>query len=154
MTALKLIGVIGSGDCDDETSALAYAVGKGIAEAGFALVCGGLGGVMESACKGAVAAGGLTVGILPGESPEHANPYVKVRIATGMGIARNTIIVRTACSIIALSGGAGTLSEMAFAVKSGTPVVSLKSFAPFPEIVKVESPAEAVAKAIALAQLS
>jgi len=148
----KLIGVIGSGSPETEAMELAYQVGKGLAEAGYGLICGGLGGVMEAACRGAAEHGGLTVGVLPGESPEQANPYVKVRIATGMGVARNAIIVRSSRAVIAVKGGPGTLSEISFSVQLGVPVVSLKSFAVFPEIVQVGDPSEAVARAIELAR--
>jgi uncharacterized protein (TIGR00725 family) len=142
-----LVGVIGAGTCDDETRRLAYQVGRYIAEAGWGLVCGGLGGVMEGACQGAADAGGLTIGILPGDSPDTANAYVKVPIATGMGIARNAIIVRSARVAIAVSGRFGTLSEIAFCLKLGVPVISLKSHAVSPEIIQVKTAEEAVEKA-------
>jgi uncharacterized protein (TIGR00725 family) len=128
MAAVKTIGVIGAGSCDDATTRIAYDIGKGIAGAGYALVCGGLGGVMEAACHGASDADGLTIGILPGDTIAGANPYVKLPIATGLGIARNVIIVRSSRALIAISGGPGTLSEIAFALQLGVPVVSLKSF--------------------------
>jgi uncharacterized protein (TIGR00725 family) len=147
-----LVGVIGAGECDDEIRGLAYQVGRNIAKAGWGLICGGLGGVMEAACHGACDAGGLTIGILPGESPHSANPYVKVPIATGMGIARNAVIVRSSRAAIAVSGGHGTLSEIAFCLQLGVPVISLKSHAVSPEIVQVETPQEAVARAAGFIQ--
>lgn len=146
----ELIGVIGSGGPDREAADLAYQVGRGIAEAGFGLICGGLGGVMEAACRGAVEGGGLTVGILPGNDPAEANPFVAIPIATGMGVARNVIIVRSALVLIAVKGGPGTLSEVAFAVQLGVPVVSLKSYELFDEIISASDPAQAVAQAVAL----
>ncbi|MBW1983037.1 MAG: TIGR00725 family protein, partial [Deltaproteobacteria bacterium] len=104
----SIIGVIGAGQCDQEIYHLARAVGREIARKGAILICGGLGGVMAAAAEGAADAGGLTVGILPGESTRDANPYIQVPIATGMGQARNVIIIHTADVLIAISGGAGT----------------------------------------------
>ena len=147
MKNVILVGVIGAGECDDEIRELAYQVGYNIAKAGWGLVCGGLGGVMEGACHGASDAGGLTIGILPGDMPDTANPYVAVPIATGMGIARNAIIVRSARVAIAISGRFGTLSEIAYCLQLGVPVISLKSHAVSPEIIQVNSPEEAVEKA-------
>ncbi len=142
-----LVGVIGAGECNDEIRGLAYRVGSHIARAGWGLVCGGLGGVMEGACHGAWDAGGLTVGILPGESPDSANRFVKVAIATGMGIARNAIIVRSARVAIAIGGRYGTLSEIAYCLQLGVPVISLQSHEVSPEIIQVRTPEEAVQKA-------
>jgi uncharacterized protein (TIGR00725 family) len=118
MLTKKLIGVIGGRDADDETLQRAYDVGRAIAARGYGLVCGGLGGVMEAACRGANEMGGVTVGVLPGDDPESANEYVDVRVATGMGIARNVIIVQSASAVVAIAGGAGTLSEIRFAHKT------------------------------------
>jgi uncharacterized protein (TIGR00725 family) len=89
------------------------------------LVCGGLGGVMEAACRGAAGAGGVSIGILPGEARSQANPYVTVALATGLGEARNALVVRAADALIAIAGGWGTLSEIALARKTGTPVIGL-----------------------------
>src|SRR5512139_2867597 len=121
MEVLKTIGVIGAGSCDEMTATMAFDIGKGIAEAGYALVCGGLGGVMEAACRGASEAGGVTIGILPGDTIAGANQFVTIPIATGIGIARNVIIVRSSRALIAISGGSGTLSEIAFALQLGIP---------------------------------
>ena len=99
-----LISVIGAGKCDAETYVLAEQVGHELARRGAIVVCGGLGGVMEAACKGAKSAGGRTIGILPGESYRDANPYVDIPIVTGIGEARNSIVVRTARAIIAVGG--------------------------------------------------
>jgi uncharacterized protein (TIGR00725 family) len=145
-----LVGVIGSGECDEKTREIAYQVGSNIAKEGWGLVCGGLGGVMEGACHGAWDAGGLTVGILPGESPDSANPYVKIAIATGMGIARNAVIVRTARVAIAVSGRFGTLSEIAYCLQLGVPVISLRSHNVSSRIIQVKTPEEAVRKAAEL----
>ncbi|MFH1755614.1 MAG: TIGR00725 family protein [Candidatus Latescibacterota bacterium] len=147
MTKSVLIGVIGSGQCDEPTRRLAYQVGGNIAKAGWGLICGGLGGVMEGACHGAWDAGGLTIGILPGDTPDTANPYVALPIATGMGIARNVIIVRSARAVIAVSGRYGTLSEIAYCLQLGVPVISLQSHLVAPDIIRVESAEDAVKQA-------
>jgi uncharacterized protein (TIGR00725 family) len=151
MTPQTLIGVIGSRDCDADTYERARRVGELLAKGGFGLICGGLSGVMEAACKGASEAGGTTVGVLPGEGTDSANPYVQLRIATGMGIARNVIIVRSSAAVIALSGGAGTLSEIAHCLQLGVPVVGLNTHDVSPEIIQVSTPEEAVERAAALA---
>jgi hypothetical protein len=152
MSAYKTIGVIGAGACDQSTAAMAYEIGKGVAQAGYALICGGLGGVMEAACNGASDAGGLTIGILPGDTIAAANPYVKLPIATGLGIARNVIIVRSSRALIAISGGPGTLSEIAFALQLRVPVVSLKSFSISEQVVQTNDTAQALKAALALAE--
>ncbi len=154
MSGLKpttLIGVIGSRECDEATSERARRTGELLANRGYGLVCGGLSGVMESACRGAFEAGGLTVGVLPGESIDSANQFVSVPIATGMGIARNVIIIRSSAAVIALTGGAGTLSEIAHCLQLGVPVVSLGSFDVSEKIHQVSTPEEAVDKALNLA---
>jgi uncharacterized protein (TIGR00725 family) len=152
MNRQTLIGVIGSRDCDEATRERAEAVGRLLAERGYGVICGGLTGVMEAVCRGAAEAGGLTVGVLPGELPESANRFVSVRIATGMSIARNVIIIRSSAAVIAMTGGAGTLSEIAHCLQLNVPVVSLGSFDVSPEIHQVSSPEDAVEKAISLAE--
>jgi uncharacterized protein (TIGR00725 family) len=133
---------------------LAEAVGRGLAEAGASVICGGMGGVMAAACRGAKSVGGLTVGVLPGVSASDANPYVDVSIVTGMGEARNLIIVRTAVAVIAVGGEFGTLSEVAFALKLGRPVIGLgtwelsKEGRPLEVILKAQSAEEAVRLAL------
>jgi uncharacterized protein (TIGR00725 family) len=107
---------------------VAYEVGRLLAEAGCTIVCGGLGGVMEAACRGAKSASGLTIGILPGPTRSDANPYVDVAIATGMGEARNVVIVRTADALVAVGGGFGTLSEIGHARRLGKRVVGLHTW--------------------------
>jgi uncharacterized protein (TIGR00725 family) len=151
MKPQRLIGVIGSRDCDAETYERARRVGSLLAERGFGVICGGLSGVMEAASKGASEAGGLAVGVLPGDDPASANAYVGLRIATGMGIARNVIIVRSSDAVIALSGGAGTLSEIAHCLQLGVPVVGLGTHEVSPDIVHVTTPEEAVDRAVELA---
>lgn len=119
------ISVIGDGKCDQKTYQTAFDVGQLIAEKGAVLVCGGLGGVMEAACKGAKSKNGLTVGILPSEDRGGMNPYVDVAIPTGLGEARNALVVRCADVVIAVGGQFGTLSEIALALKMGKPVVGI-----------------------------
>lgn len=147
-----VIGVIGASSCDADISALAEGVGRRIAERGGILVCGGLGGVMEASARGARQAGGLTIGILPGGDPAAANPFIDVPVATGIGLARNVVIVRTAGALIAVSGGYGTLSEIAHALALGKPVIGLQTWAQIPEIQQVGSADEAVAAAFRCAE--
>jgi hypothetical protein len=120
-----IVAVVGAGRCSPEEAALAEAVGRGLAQGGAVLICGGLEGVMAAAARGARSAGGLTIGVLPGSTTADANPYIDIPIATGMGEARNLIIVRTASAVIAVGGEFGTLSEIAFALKLGRPVIGL-----------------------------
>lgn len=148
------IAVVGGYDADDNTLALAEKVGSLIASRGAVLVSGGRIGVTEAACRGARSAGGLTVGIIPGDEPDEANQYVDVSIATGMGETRNVIIVRSADAIIALPGKYGTLSEIAYALLLGRPVISLGSWDVSPDIKKVNTPEEAVEIAFALCKRS
>lgn len=153
-----IVAVIGDGSCSAETARSAEEVGRLLAENGATVVCGGLGGVMEAACRGAKGAGGMTIGILPGPSRRDANPYVDVPIVTGLGEARNVIVVGSGQSVIAVSGGFGTLSEIAHALKLGIPVVSLGSWELSKEgrdeaegLTPATDPADAVQKALALA---
>ncbi len=129
MTAQRLIAVIGEGTFSHpDHAALAEEVGARIAGAGCGLICGGLGGVMEAACRGARRAGGLTIGILPGADASEANPHVAVAIPTGGGQMRNVIIVLAANAVIAIGGGAGTLAEIGHALRLGRPVVGLRTW--------------------------
>jgi len=140
-----LIGVIGGSWCSTEEAEWAVVVGRLLAEQGAVLLCGGLGGVMEAAARGAKEAGGLTVGILPGADATEANPYVEVPLATGMGEMRNALIVRAAQAVIAIGGGWGTLSEIALAQRIQTPVVGLHdAFTSAIEIPRVATPQAAV----------
>jgi len=117
------IAVCGGGIADAKTSARAEAVGRAIAERKARLICGGLGGVMAAACRGAKAAGGLTIGILPGRRTQDANEWVDIAIATGLAEGRNLLIIYNADGVVALPGESGTLSEIALALKTRTPVV-------------------------------
>jgi uncharacterized protein (TIGR00725 family) len=140
----RMLAVIGAGECDPATAELAREVGRRIAEAGCVLVTGGLGGVMQAASQGACEAGGLVVGILPGEQPSEANPHVGVAIASGMGDARNTILANSADGFVAVGGSYGTLSEIAFALKRAKRVVSLGSWDVDPAVLRAGTPEEAV----------
>jgi uncharacterized protein (TIGR00725 family) len=144
------IAVVGAERASTDESQAAEAVGREIAEAGAVLVCGGLGGVMEAACRGAKHAGGTTVGILPGSDRRDANEYVDVAIATGLGEARNALVVRAADVLIAVGGEYGTLSEIALALKSGRPVVGIGTWDLDP-IVRAADAADAVRRALELA---
>lgn len=155
-----LIAVIGGSAPTPEEVAAAEAVGRALAKGGAVLICGGRGGVMEAACRGAKAAGGLTVGILPGPDRSEANPYVDIPIVTGIGVARNAIVARTAQVVVAVGGSYGTLNEIAFALQFGVPVVGLGTWEmrreghpPVP-IVYAATPEEAAARALALASNS
>ena len=124
---LKNIGVIGGSVCSEEICKIAYDVGFLIAQRGAALISGGMGGVMQHACKGAKDAGGITVGILP-YGKEDANPYVDIAIPTQYGLARNHMVVRASDVLIAIDGAIGTLSEISFALNEEKTVIALKSW--------------------------
>lgn len=119
------IAVVGGGTVSATDAEVARAVGRALAAAGAVLVCGGLGGVMAAAARGCREAGGLTLGLLPGDDPSAANPWVAVPVATGMGEARNVLVVRAGEAVIAVGGAWGTLSEIALARKLGRPVATL-----------------------------
>ena len=138
------IGVIGGRDVTPEVIKAAESVGRLIAERNAILICGGLGGVMEATCRGAKTAGGTTVGILPVASREEANPYVDIIVPTGMGVARNAIIIHSSDGIIAVDGSYGTLSEIAFTLQFGIPLVTLQSWAIDPSVPAAKDPEEAV----------
>ena len=124
------IAVVGGADCEDPTAREAFEVGGQLGRRGAVLLCGGRGGVMERAAAGARSQGGLTVGILPGAGPEESapNPAIEIDLYTGMGQARNLVLVLSADAVIAVGGGWGTLSEIALALKHGRPVVRLGSW--------------------------
>lgn len=139
------LAVVGGHSCSEEIYNLACQLGALIAKEGWVLVCGGKTGVMEAVCKGAKQAGGITVGILPSYDPKEANPYVDIKIPTGIGYARNTLVVRAAEAVIAVSGKEGTLSEIAFALSEKKPVVGIETW-DIPGVVKADTPQEAVAQ--------
>ena len=152
----RFIAVIGGAQASPKEIRLAEEVGRELAQRGVILVCGGLGGVMEAACRGASSAGGITIGILPGESRQAANNYVQVPIVTGMGYARNVAVVKSAQAVIAIGGNYGTLSEIGHALQSGIPVIGLETWSlsrngkPDKSITIAQNPAEAVDKALEL----
>lgn len=138
------ISVIGGGTVDEATADVAREVGRELGRRGHTLVCGGLGGVMHAACAGAKAAGGDTVGILPTEERAAANPHVDTAIATGMGHARNALVVMNGDGVVAIDGGGGTLSEVGYSFVFDRPVAGLDTH-DVAGIETVETPAEAVA---------
>jgi len=153
----KFVAVIGGSECSKEEAKLAETVGRELAKQGAILVCGGLGGVMEAACKGASAEGGTTIGILPGDSRQAANPHVQIPIVTGIGYARNAVVVKSAQAVIAIGGSYGTLSEISHALQSDIPVIGLNTWSlsrnnqPDNSIIPAQNPTEAVDKALNLA---
>jgi uncharacterized protein (TIGR00725 family) len=158
--AKKFIAVIGGSQCSKKEAQMAEEVGRELAKRGAILVCGGLGGIMRAACKGASAAGGITVGILPGNERGAANPYVQISIVTGLGEARNVIVVKSAQAVIAIDGGYGTLSEIGYALKNGIPLIGLNTWSisrngrQDKSIILAKSPIEAVSQALELAAKS
>jgi len=146
------IGVVGAGKCAKKLRDQAYAIGMAIARENAILICGGLKGVMEAAARGAKDAGGTTVGIIPGDDRSEANPYCDIVIPTGIGEARNVIVVRSADAVISLHGKYGTISEMALTLKMKKPLVSLVKWDILPEVITVPDPDEAVRKAVELAK--
>lgn len=152
----KFIAVIGGGQCSTQEAELAEAVGRELARRGVILVCGGLGGVMKAACKGASSEGGITIGILPGDNRRQANPYVQIPIVTGIGYARNAIVVKSAQAVIAVGGSYGTLSEIGHALQNDIPVIGLNTWSlsrnaqPENSILPAKNPTDAVGKALKL----
>ncbi len=145
-----LIGVIGGQEAEGEALRLAYEVGREIASRGHILVSGGRGGVMRESCRGAKEAGGLTVGILPGDDLSDANEFIDIPVITGIGFARNSIVARTANALIAVDGSYGTLSEIAYGFTAGRPVIGLDTWqlrdgsGEEPPIERVDTAVEAV----------
>lgn len=152
------VAVCGPADATDEERSLAEVVGRRLAENGVVVLCGGLGGVMDSAARGAREAGGVAIGVLPGESRLGSSAHLAAAIPTGMGEARNAILVRAADAVIAISGEFGTLSEIALALKLGKPVVGLRTWELRKEdqavdaIIRAESAEEAVEMALEAAE--
>lgn len=145
MSAQKLlIGVIGAGQATEQGRQWAYEIGRLIAWREAFLVCGGLGGVMEEACRGCVEAGGEAIGILPGDDAAQANPWVSLPIVTNMGHARNVIIAHSAQALVAVEGEYGTLSEIAVALKLGRPVTALGGWRDIPGVMPAVTPRGAI----------
>jgi uncharacterized protein (TIGR00725 family) len=128
VTRRRQVSVIGASSGDDELLAKAEAIGRGLAEAGLTIVCGGMGGVMEAASKGAAEAGGEAIGVLPYQSLDDGNEYLTHAVATGIGQARNLAVVASGEVVVAIGGSWGTLSEIGFARKLERPVISLDSW--------------------------
>jgi len=149
-TRPRRVSVIGSGTCDAATFETARVLGRLLAGQGFEIVCGGLGGVMTAVCQGAREAGGRTIGILPGDDPGAANPFVDVPIVTGLGIARNVLVVKNGDVAVAVAGEAGTLSEIGMALKLGRPVVALGRYAGLDGVHAATSPEDAATLAASL----
>lgn len=139
----KIVGVIGGHKCTRAVEQLAQNLGENLAKVVKVLVCGGLSGTMEAVCKGFKSKGGLTIGVIPGYDKEEANPYIDIIIPTGLGLARNVVVVKSADIIVALPGEAGTLSEIAYALQFGIPVISLKSWV-IPGVKKTETVKEVI----------
>jgi len=150
-----IIAIIGDSSCSTEEAKVAEAVGELLAQRGAIIICGGLGGVMEAVCRGAKSKGGLTIGVLPGEDSRMANQYIDIPIVTGVGYARNMAVVKSAQAVIAIGGNYGTLSEIAYALKKGIPVIGLNTWSlsrngqEGDPIIRVRNAAEAVDRAIA-----
>ena len=159
MSRTLQIAVIGGGNADADAASLAAEIGRRLADSGATVVCGGLGGVMEAAARGARAAGGDVVGILPGDDPAAANDHVTHVVATGAGEARNLAVVASAQAVVAVGGEWGTLAEIAFARRLGRPVVAVQSWSvsgpgamgDAPGIETAQTAAEAVERALQLA---
>ena len=141
---VRLISVVGAAECSEEEAQTAEQVGRLLAEKGFGVVCGGLGGVMRATCKGCKRAGGQTVGILPGDNPAQANEWVDAAIPTGMGEARNALVAKAGEAMIAVGGEYGTLSEIAFALKQGKTVAAIGKWTELEGVVPADSATEAV----------
>lgn len=147
MAVSRYVAVVGPGEASVPQLEVAEAVGKALAERDAIVVCGGLGGVMAAACRGARSAGGLTIGILPGGDRSAANEWVTVAIPTGLGELRNGLVVRAADAVIAVGGAYGTLSEIALALKTDVPVIGIGSWE-IEGIQVARSPQEAVDRAL------
>ncbi len=153
---LIFIAVIGGSDVSTKLARLAEEVGREIARRGAVLVCGGMAGVMEAACKGASEEDGLTIGILPGDNRKAANPYVQIPIVSGIGYARNVAVVKSAQAIIAIDGSYGTLTEIGYALQAGIPIIGLNTWSlsindkQDKNIIPAKNAKDAVAKAMKL----
>ncbi|MDD5505135.1 MAG: TIGR00725 family protein [Candidatus Omnitrophica bacterium] len=139
----KIVSVIGGHNCTDEVEQIAHNLGRKLAKVVDILVSGGLSGTMKAVCSGFKAGGGLTIGIIPGYDKKEANAFVDIAIPTGMGLARNVLVVKAADVVVALPGEAGTLSEIAYCLQFRIPVISLGSW-DIKGVIKVSSIEEAV----------
>jgi hypothetical protein len=141
----RIIGVIGGHECSKEVEQLAQKLGKKLVKVTDYLVCGGLKGVMEAVCKGFNSAGGTTIGIIPSYNKEEANSYVDIVIPTGLGLARNVLVINSAQVVVALPGEYGTLSEIAYCLQFGIPVISFRTW-DIPGVIKVNTIEEAISE--------
>lgn len=141
----RVVSVIGGRVCTKEVERLAQNLGKNLAKVVDILVCGGLNGTIKAVCEGFKAGGGLTIGIIPSYNKKDANEYVDIVIPTGLGLARNVLVVKSADIVVALPGESGTLSEIAFCLQFGIPVISLKSWE-IPGVIKAKTIEEAIDK--------
>jgi len=141
----KVVSVIGGRSCTPEVEQLAHNLGRNLSKVAGILVSGGLSGTMKAVCSGFKAGGGLTIGILPGYDKKDANEFVDIAIPTGLGLARNVLVVKSADAVVALPGEAGTLSEIAYCLQFGIPVVSLNSW-DIKGVIKVDTVEDAVAQ--------
>jgi uncharacterized protein (TIGR00725 family) len=154
MARALVLTVIGAGDAPEEVCVMAREVGREIASRGAVLINGGCGGVMRASAEGARAAGGHTIGIIPSYDRDSANEFIEFVVATGMGEARNAIIVASSDAVIAFNGEGGTLAEIGFAKKFGRPIVALKSWPEIDGLERATTPREAVELAMKLAARS
>ncbi|MDD5155206.1 MAG: TIGR00725 family protein [Candidatus Omnitrophica bacterium] len=145
----KVVSIIGGHKCNKEVEQLAHNLGKKLAKVVDILVCGGLSGVMEASAKGFKAEGGLTIGILPSYNKNDANSFIDIAIPTGLGLARNVLVVKSADIVIALPGESGTLSEIAYSLQFGIAVIGLGSW-DIPGVIKADNVDEAITKAKAI----
>ncbi len=140
----RLISVIGGSSATEEEYSFAFSLGGLLAGAGLSVVCGGGSGVMEAVCRGCSEAGGLSLGVLPGEKSFQANPFVSVALPTGMGVSRNRIVVLAGLAVCAVGGGYGTLSEIAYALQAGKHVCCFRKWESIPGVVSVSTPDQAL----------
>lgn len=138
------VGVIGPRAASPEQMTVAERLGEGLGKLGVAVVCGGREGVMEGVCRGVASAGGLSIGLLPDASPEPANRFVSIVLATGIGVARNAIVARAALCLVAVGGGHGTVSEIAFGLQFGTPVFGLADAPELAGVTRLADPDDAL----------
>ena len=157
MTAGPYVAVVGPADAAEADTAAAYAVGAALAARGAVVVCGGMGGVMSAVAAGVRSAGGLCIGLLPGDSRDGASPDLTVALPTGLGEVRNALIVRSADAVVAVGGSWGTMSEIALAVRSGRRVVAVGGWqvvdaggSPVDGVIFIGDPGEAVEAVLAL----
>ncbi len=141
----KIISVIGGHSCNKEVEQIAHNLGKNLAKMVDTLICGGLSGTMKAVCSGFKAEGGLTIGIIPGYDKRDANAFVDIVIPTGLGLARNVLVIKSADVVVALPGEMGTLSEVAYCLQFGIPVISLNSW-DIQGVIKVKTVEEAIDK--------